>query len=228
MEDRIQIMIRQLKDLPGMPDVALQVMRAADNEKSSASDIAKIISRDQSMTPRVLRLANSSHYGATRTISTLSDAVVLLGLRTVRYLAMAASCQELLATELSGYYLGRGELWRHSYCAAMVAQSLSAKIKYPVAEEAFVAGLLHDGGKVLMSVHLRSKFNQVVYASNKQRIPFIDAERAVLGFDHAEDGARMLEKWNLPVSLVHAVRYHRAPLSAKHQADDVGHVNQAR
>ena len=214
-ESRIQELLRQLKDLPALPDVALQVMKAADDDRSNVSEIARIISRDQSLTTRVLRLANSSHYGAIRTISTVSDAVVLLGLRTVRNLAMAASCQELLAAELSGYYLGRGDLWRHSYCAALVAQSLSARVKYPVAEEAFVAGLLHDAGKVLLSVHLRAKFNQVVYAANKRRVPFIDAEREVLGFDHAQVGARMLEKWNLPVSLVHAVRYHHAPLSSK-------------
>ena len=214
-ELRLQSLLKQIKDLPALPDVALQVMRAADNERSDMSEIARVISRDQSLTTRVLRMANSSHYGAIRTISTVTDAVVILGLRTVRNLAMAASCQELLAAELSGYYLGRGDLWRHSYCSALVAQSLAGKVKYPVAEEAFVAGLLHDVGKVLLSVHLRGKFNQVVFAANKKRVSFVDAEREVFGFDHAEVGARMLEKWNLPVSLVHAVRHHHAPLGAK-------------
>lgn len=214
-ETRIQALLRQVKDLPALPDVAIQVLRAADDERSSMSEIARSISRDQSLAARVLRLANSPYYGAIRTISTVSDAVVMLGLRTVRNLAMAASCQELLAAEVSGYHMGRGDLWRHSYCSALVSQSLALRSKYPVAEEAFVAGLLHDVGKVLISVHLRGKFNQVIYAANKSHVPFIDAERAVLGFDHAEVGARMLEKWNLPVSLVHAVRYHHSPLSTK-------------
>jgi putative nucleotidyltransferase with HDIG domain len=193
----------------------MQVLRAADDDRSNMADVAKAISRDQALTGRVLRLANSSYYGAIRTISTVSDAVVILGLRTVRNLAVAASCQELLAEELSGYQMGHGELWRHSYCSALLAQSLSKRVRYPIAEEAFVAGLLHDVGKALLSVHLRSQFHKVIHLVSTKRIPFIDAEREVLGFDHAEVGARMLQKWNLPVSLVHAVRYHHAPLSAK-------------
>jgi HD-like signal output (HDOD) protein len=214
-ETRMQTLLRQVRDLPALPDVAMTVMRAADDERSSMTDVARAISRDQALTSRVLRLANSSFYGAIRTISTVSDAVVLLGLRTVRNLAMAASCQELLAAELTGYYMGRGDLWRHSFCAALVAQSLSKRVRYPVAEEAFVAGLLQDVGKVLLSMQLRSHFNLVIRTINAKKIPFVDAEREVMGFDHAEIGARMLEKWNLPPSLVHATRYHHAPLSAK-------------
>lgn len=214
-EARIQTLLKQVRDLPALPDIAMTVMRTADDDKSSTADVARAISRDQALTSRVLRLANSSYYGAIRTVATVSDAVVLLGFRTVRNLAMAASCQELLAGELSGYHMGRGDLWRHSYCVALLAQSLSKRVRYPVDEEAFVAGLLHDVGKVLLSVHMNSQFTLILNTASKQRIPFIDAEREVLGFDHAEVGARMLAKWNLPVSLVHAVRHHHAPLASK-------------
>lgn len=214
-EVRMQSLLRQVRDLPALPDVAMRVMRAAEDTRSSMSEVAHTISRDQALTTRVLRLANSSFYGAVRTISTVSDAVVLLGMRTLRNLAMAASCQELLAAELQGYHMGRGDLWRHSYCCALVAQSLSRRVRYPVAEEAFVAGLLHDVGKVLVSVQMRTQFNIIMYTATKHKIPFIEAERQVIGFDHAEIGARMLEKWNLPDTLAHAVRYHHAPLAPR-------------
>lgn len=212
IEFRMQLLLRQIKDLPALPDVAVRVMRAADDSKSSITDVAKAISADQALTARVLRLANSSFYGAIRTISTVSDAVVMLGLKTVRNLALAASCQDILSGETAGYRMGRGELWRHSICCAITAQNLSKRIKYPVAEEAFVAGLLHDVGKVLISLHMRSQFNAVLHTVVKKRIPFVDAERMIIGFDHSEIGARMLEKWNLPESLVQAVRYHHNPL----------------
>jgi putative nucleotidyltransferase with HDIG domain len=214
-ELRMQTLLRQIRDLPALPDVAMRVMRVADDDRANLPDVAKTISTDQALTTRVLRMANSSFYGAIRTISTVSDAVVLLGLRTVRNLAMAASCQDLLASALTGYHLRRGDLWRHSYCCALVAQSLAKRVRYPVAEEAFVAGLLHDVGKVLVSVQMRTQFNLVLYTASKLKIPFIDAEKQILGFDHAEIGARMLEQWNLPDSLVQTTRYHHDPLAAK-------------
>ncbi|MEO7720203.1 MAG: HDOD domain-containing protein [Capsulimonas sp.] len=210
---RMQILLRQVKDLPSLPDVAVKVARTIDHPNAGAIDVARVLSRDQGLTARVLRLANSVFYGATRRISTVSDAIVLLGMRTVRNLAMASSVEEVLGREVPGYSMRRGDLWRHSCACANAAQSLAATIHYPVPEEAFVAGLLHDVGKVLLSVHMQAEFTHVLKLTEDEDISFMVAEQRTLGFDHAEVGACVLERWNLPNPLVQAVRYHHAPMA---------------
>ncbi|BDI32217.1 phosphohydrolase [Capsulimonas corticalis] len=209
----MQILLRQVKDLPSLPDVAVKVARTIDKPTTSANDVARVLSMDQGLTARVLRLANSVFYGATRRISTVSDAIVLLGMRTVRNLAMASSVEDVLGRELAGYAMQRGELWRHSCGCANVAQSLATLINYPVPEEAFVAGLLHDVGKVLLSVHMQVEFSGVLKLTEDEDISFMEAEQRILGFDHAEVGACVLERWNLPTPLVQAVRYHHTPMA---------------
>ena len=209
----MQILLRQVKDLPSLPDVAVKVARTIDHPTAGAGDVARVLTMDQGLTARVLRLANSVFYGAARRISTVSDAIVLLGMRTVRNLAMASSVEDVLGREVSGYAMRRGELWRHSCACANAAQSLAALTGYPVPEEAFVAGLLHDVGKVLLSVHMQTEFTNILKLAEEEEISFMDAEQRVLGFDHAEVGACVLERWNLPRPLVDAVRYHHAPMA---------------
>ena len=165
------------------------------------------LASDQALAARVLKLANSAFYGASRRIGTVSEAVVILGLRTTRNLAMATSCEEMLEREVSGYAMQRGSLWRHSLACASAAQALAQRAHLRGTEEAFVAGLLHDIGKVILNTYQRAEFIQVLRRTLEGGIPYSEAEREVFGFDHAEAGARLLERWNLPSSLVSAVRY---------------------
>jgi putative nucleotidyltransferase with HDIG domain len=195
-----------------MPDIAYKVMRMVDDPQTSAADIARVVSADQAMAARILKLANSAFYGASRRIGTVTEAVVLLGMRTVRNMTVALKCQEYLNAALPGYTLEQGDLWRHSFCCAYAAQCLAKRSGYRIAEEAFVGGLLHDIGKVVVNVYMQAEFVCVSKVAASEGIAFMDAERAVLGFDHAEAGGRVLEKWNLPQTLVECVRYHHAPL----------------
>ncbi len=210
-EERLQRLVREVRDLPALPASTMQVMRLADDPRTNAADIARALSMDQAMTARLLKLANSAFYGGLRRVATVTDAVVLLGQRTVRNMAMALSCQEVLGRALPGYGLDTGDLWRHSFCCAYAAQSLARRAGYRVAEEAFVGGLLHDIGKVILNLYLQAEFAKVSKLASLASLPFMEAERLVLGFDHAEAGARVLEKWNLPASLVGCVRFHHAP-----------------
>lgn len=212
-EARLDSLVRQVRDLPTLPDLAVKVMRITDDAKASAADVARVLTADQAMTARVLKLANSAFYGIPRRISTVTDAVVLLGMRTVRNMTFALGCQPLLERALPGYALRPGDLWRHSFCCAFAAQSLAKRARYRVAEEAFVGGLLHDIGKVILNTHLQAEFAAVFQYASENDIPFMDAERAILGFDHAEAGSRVLAKWNLPQPLVDCVHYHHEPLN---------------
>lgn len=210
---RLEGLIRQARDLPALPDLALKVMRLADDPRASAADVARVLAADQGMTVRVLKLANSAFYGIPRRVSTVTDAVVLLGMRTVRNMTFALGCQPLLECALPGYVLRPGDLWRHSFCCAFAAQRLAQRTQYRVVEEAFVGGLLHDVGKVILNTHLQAEFAEVFEYAATHGVAFMDAERAVLGFDHAEAGARVLARWNLPPALVDCVRYHHEPLN---------------
>ena len=198
---RLDNLIRQVQDLPSLPIAVTRVMQLTNDPKAGLSDVAHALASDQGLAARVLKLANSAYYGSSRRIGTVSEAVVILGMRTTRNLTLATSCQDMLEREVQGYFLPRGALWRHSLACAAAAQNLARRAHFRGTEEAFVAGLLHDIGKVVMSAYLKAEFAQVLTRVAKGRLTFSDAEREVLGFDDAEVGARLLERWNLPSTL---------------------------
>jgi putative nucleotidyltransferase with HDIG domain len=212
--EKLQQLVQTIRDLPALPEVVVRVMRMAEDPRSDAQGIARVIATDQAMAARVLKLANSAFYGLPRRVSTLSEAVVILGFRTIKNLAIAASTFELLNREIAGYWLQRGELWRHSLACAIGAQLIARRVGLPVSEEAFVAGLLHDIGKVAIHLFVREQFDQIMERALQDRIPFVEAEQAVLGFNHAMAGGLIAEKWNLPPLLVSVIKYHHQPSSA--------------
>jgi putative nucleotidyltransferase with HDIG domain len=199
------------RELPTMPKTAVYVAKLVDDPNTSAAQVSTALASDQVLTARVLRMANSAFYGAPRRISTVTDAIVLLGMRTIRNMAMAVSCYDVLDREVKSYAMRRGDMWRHAFCVAYGAQIIAKQVRYRATEEAFVAGLLHDIGKVVISLNLSEEFRQVIEIARGGETPFLEAEQQVLGFDHAEVGARITENWNLPHHLVETILYHHAP-----------------
>ncbi len=203
-------LLKNARELPTLPQVAVQVAKLVDDPNTSASQIAFTLSNDQTLTARVLRMANSAFYGAPRKVSTVTDAIILLGMQTIRNMALAVSCYDVLDLELGNYAMRRGDMWRHAFCVGYASQLIARRAGHKAMEEAFVAGLLHDIGKVVINVNLSEPFKQVVQLAQTD-IPFTDAERQVLGFTHAEVGACLAEHWKLPPRLVSAIRYHHEP-----------------
>ncbi|MCS6829558.1 MAG: HDOD domain-containing protein [bacterium] len=212
--EKLQLLVQTIRDLPALPEVVVRVMRMTEDPRTDAQSIARVIATDQAMTARVLKLANSAFYGLPRRVGTLSEAVVILGFRTIKNLAIAASTFELLNREIAGYWLQRGELWRHSLACAIGAQLIAQRVRLPVVEEAFVSGLLHDIGKVAINLFVREQFDQIMERALQDQIPFVEAEQVVLGFNHAMAGGLIAEKWNLPPSLVSVIKYHHQPSTA--------------
>ena len=160
---------------------------------------------------RVLKLANSAAYGMTRNISNISEAIALLGYKSVSNIILAATVYSAMDKGLTGYALDRGELWRHSLMVAYTSRYL-AKITGKVAtEDAYVGGLLHDIGKVILNDYVRFGYGIIVKMVEEKHIPFTEAEWKVLGFDHAMIGEILVEKWAMPEAYRIAVAYHHKP-----------------
>lgn len=212
---RIEELTASVREIPALPAVTTRVLQLTDDPQSTVRDLNDLIAQDQSLTAKVLRLANSAYYGFQRRISSVSEAIVLLGFSTIRSLVLAASVYNLLGRPLEGYALEPGELWKHSQACAMTARLLAQKVKYRYVEQAYTAGLLHDIGKLIMSHHLKNQYQEVVDKVRREALPFTEVEEQLLGYNHAMVGARVAEKWNLPSDLVETIELHHAPGTSK-------------
>ena len=205
----------KVKDMPPLPQSITQILELTRNPKSSVQDLAKVLEHDPKLAANILRLANISYYGFSREISTISHAIVCLGLDAVRSIALNSSAQEMLNDEIPAYALEKGMLWQYSICCATCARIIANRIRFKEPEEAYIAGLLLDIGKIILSSYAEEYFIQIIEKSKSNRVPFDRAEQEVLGFDHSQIGGRIIKKWNLPRSLVEAVKYHHRPDKAK-------------
>jgi HD-like signal output (HDOD) protein len=200
-----------VNEIPPMPAVAVRTMQMTTDPNVGPRELAAVVSADVALSARVLRIANSAYYGMPRKISTVSEAVLLLGMKAMHSLAVAAAAYDTLAKNLDGYGLPSGELWRHSVSCGVAAQVIARRTRAVATEEAFTAGLLHDVGKVILSIYVAQQMQAILALVELEECPFYAAERTVLGFDHADVGSRVAERWNLPAPLCQAIRGHHEP-----------------
>ena len=209
--DQASLLMTMEQDLPPLPRVALQTMKLVEDQNSSASDLVELISQDQALASRILRLANSAFYGVRATVDTLSKAIVTQGWGQVQSLVLVAACQsQHRSTTFSDQ-----ALWDHALAVSQVARKVALKCRYPKVDEASTAGLMHDIGKVVMDRHLGEEYKQVVDLVHNEGLNFIAAEHKVIGVTHPEVGGIVIRKWNLPPSLAETVILHHNPESAK-------------
>ena len=203
--------ISKMQDIKSFPQFVLETMRKLNDPESNAADVAKSLSRDEGLVLRILKLANSAAYGMTRKISNISEAIALLGYKSVSNIVLAATVYSSMDKGLSGYALDRGELWRHSLMVAYTARELAKITEKVTAEDAYVGGLLHDIGKVILNDYVRFGYGIIVKMVEEKHIPFTEAEVQVLGFDHAAIGEILISKWDMPESYRTVVAYHHRP-----------------
>jgi putative nucleotidyltransferase with HDIG domain len=207
MSDSAQAFVKQAKELPVMPPVAAEIIRKAENPDTQVSALIQLISRDAALAVRVLKIANSSFYSSARKIETLQQAIVLLGYSTLRSIVVAASLRDVF----SRFGLSERLLWEHSVSSAIAATTVAGQVGGVSRDEAFVGGLVHDIGKLLMHFQAEKQYQEVMRSVYADEVTASDAEREIFGFDHAEVGALVLEKWRLPERLVAAVGAHHTP-----------------
>jgi len=200
----------QVKSFPGMPETSAKLLTMLKDPDSSASQIEDVLKYDPGLTANILKLTNSAYFGIPSKVSSVKQAVVLLGWKRLLQLVMTMCMSTVMKKPLPGYDLSHGELWRHSVAVSVAAELVVKALKIPGADEVFTAALLHDVGKLVLGDFVQQDIQQIESMVSKG-IAFEVAEFFVLGTDHANIGARILEKWSFPENLVNAVNWHHDP-----------------
>lgn len=203
--------IESIEDLPTLPKVVLRITELVNNPGSSAKDLAGVITEDQVLTARLLKLVNSSFYGFPQKISTVTGAIVLLGFDAIRTLLLTTSIFDMFTNKSAKSRYKHEDFWDHSLGCAVGAKVIGSYLRYEKVEELFVAGLLHDIGKIIEIIFLPDDFDSVVSLVKRKNILIISAEEHVLGYNHAEVGKLLAQKWNLPPKLVSIIAHHHQP-----------------
>ena len=209
--------VRRVKNLPTLPVVVSQLMDAVNNPAFSASDVSRIVSNDQALVSKILRIVNSAFYGLPKRVSTVTQATVILGFNTIKNLALGATVFSMFKDgNGDDSTCDRAEFWKHAIGTGVATKLLAREIRYSNPEEAFVSGLIHDIGKVVLDQFLHEEFVEICRAAREDGIRFSDAERIVLNVTHSEIGHWLAQKWNLPNQLDEAIWHHHDPSAARH------------
>lgn len=207
----------RVEDLPTLPSVVAAVEEAIRSRESSAEDIAEIIAEDPSITSNILRVANSAYYaGSVGRISSVSAAVARLGYEETRRLCTTVAVIRTFGP--MGQHLDHRQFWKHSIVAAIATRVIGSYCTPapPFGEdEAWVAGLLHDIGALVLDQYFPDLFLEIRQVADEQCRPYAEAELSVLKIDHGQIGGRLLDRWNLPPSVVAAIALHHQPSCAE-------------
>lgn len=206
--------IERMTTLPTLPQVVSKIASMVESQDTSAAEVGRIIAKDQVLSARVLKLVNSTFYGFSRRVSTVTHATVLLGFNVVKGLAMSASVFDLLQ-QGGGNDLDRKSLWDHAIGTARAAGILARQVGLHEPEEAVVAGLLHDLGKIALCAVLPGDFTAIVELARRRNLLMHEAEMEVVGATHAEIGRWLLQRWGLPEKLVEPIAFHHIPHVAR-------------
>ena len=202
--------IKETKSLPTLPGIITKLNSLAANSKSTVQEMARIVSSDQVLSARVLRLVNSPSYGFYR-VSTITNALILLGVDVVKSLALSSSIFEIMEKSTVG-------LWEHSLGVGVAANIVSRRLGLPECEEISTAALLHDIGKVIIKIKCEDDYDLLLTLMTQKDLSMLEAEQELLETDHAEIGSLLAKSWFLPDKLVEPITcHHNVASSINHQ-----------
>ncbi len=220
-------LVQDVEKLVSLPEVCFLINDLVNDPNCNVDEIGHVISQDPDLTVRLLKLVNSSLYGFSTKIDTVSRAVLVVGLKELQHVVWASSAVETFS-KLPPAQVNMAGFWRHSIFSAVVARILAKERDVLHPERLFVAGLLHDIGRLLIYTERPIEAKQILdFEAQNPEANIIDLESEALGFDHAEVAAALMLKWNLPYGLCEAVRYHHQPSRAKEHLLDASIVHVA-
>ncbi|PIE61409.1 MAG: diguanylate cyclase [Desulfobacterales bacterium] len=199
------------QNLPSFPQAVAKLLEVTRNDSASLEEISKIIETDPGISARILEIVNSAYYGLTRRVTTLSDAVVILGLDEIKKVALSMSIFENMFKKGRSAEFNRLLFWRHSIAVAVLSMELAKETGHADPEEAYIAGLLHDVGKIFLDLQGRTDYGAFIQDLSTATDLVIEKERSVIGLGHDDIGAYFCAQWKLPERLVIVVKYHHQP-----------------
>ncbi|MFH0920474.1 MAG: HDOD domain-containing protein [Fibrobacterota bacterium] len=225
--EKLKLVTEKVTGLPTLPKVIQEITNLMQNPRTSAEEVGRAITMDQALASKVLRLVNSAFYGFPGRINTITHAIVILGFNTVKNIVLTASVFD----KLGG--LGRKEgfdlekFWLHSIATGVIAKEIAKKINFRYYEESFLAGLLHDIGKIILIRFLPEEFDKVAAVQRDEQCLFLEAEKKAIDLTHNEIGNWLAQRWNLPEDLRAAILYHHAPMLANQHKNMIYAVHTA-
>ncbi|MDE3076122.1 MAG: HDOD domain-containing protein [Chloroflexota bacterium] len=212
----LETVLARIGTLPTPTRVFDQVTSMLANPKTSAKEIAEVVSADQSITARLLKMVNSPFFGLAEEVTTVSRAITIIGFGALRNLILASSLMDLFTSRLKGRAFFNIELlWTHSWATGVAARAIAKRTGHSAeAEEYLVAGLMHDVGKLALLQYLPERVEAILEKVVRQRCLFIEGEREVLGTDHTVIGAAIADQWRLPAALRDVIAMHHVPSQA--------------
>jgi len=207
--DEIESLLNDLGEIPTLPSIATTIMEKTLDTKVNARQIAQMVEKDQALSIKVLKVANSPFYRRIKEISTIRGAVVLLGFNVLKSIVLSISVINLFS-EKDKRALDFYKFWQHSIACAVCAKAIANKVLPASAEDAFIAGLLHDLGKVVADQLIcdKGEYSEVLEVMNRANSNIVQVEKKIMGIDHATLGRFLMEKWNLPSHLCRTIGYH--------------------
>lgn len=203
--------LSKVRAVPPLPEVILKLRECCNDPNVQFASMAKVIDTDAGLTSSILRLANSAYFGCAGSISSVQFAMTRLGLKRVHQMALAVCVSPLAQKPVSGYDLHAEKLWEHSLATAMIAEHLAEEAGNVDPSDAFTAGMLHDLGKTVLGMFVEGEIEEIQRLVDDEGYSFDEAERAVLGTDHAAVAGMLLRHWQVPTVVSDAVRWHHKP-----------------
>jgi len=203
-----QLIYNEVNNLPTLPEMIQKVVSLAQDEKTTAKNLSDLISYDQAISSRLLKVANSAYYGLSREISTIQHAIVVLGFEQVKSLSLGITVFDAVKVTNKTTYLMQDEFWKHSVGCSLAARIICKRSGKLDEETAFTASLLHDIGKLVLVNFFSKEYKTILEKAQENGITLADIEEKTLGFTHADVGNWLCNRWKLPPSLAYSVGYH--------------------
>ncbi len=203
-------LVKRIKQIPTLPIISQKIMSIVGNENASFKELVQIISKDQALAVKILKVANSAFYGLLGRVSSLEHALVILGTDDVKYIVLGFSVQNFFSHGESDAF-DRTRFWKHAIVCSQVAELLGRHFKTRDDGSLFLAGLIHDMGKVVLDQYCHEDFLQIIEHISSNNTTFSQAEREILGTTHYQIAAKVLRQWNFPDKVIMQVLYHHAP-----------------
>lgn len=217
IQERVKKLLGRIQGLPTLPAMLVKINQLLLNPRTSAKEVAQLITSDPAIASKVLRVVNSSFYGFPNRITTVTHAIVILGFNTIKSIVLSSSIFDVFKKETKSSF-DREAFWKHSVAVGATSKVVANRVGEKSVEELFLAGLLHDIGKIVLDHFLHPAFLEILKDAQERKVMLCEAERKKFGFTHGEIGAWMFAQWNLSKSLIDTVRCHHNPsITRKHK-----------